>query len=239
MKLLVVDEEPGVIKVVRAAFRMQEPSWDVLDAAGGGEALSLIGRELPDIILLDVEMPGMNGFDVLREIRRFSDVPVIMLTVRDDEISKVTGLELGADDYITKPFGYLELVARVRAVLRRAERAPFTHEGRFICDEVEIDFDTRTVLVAGAPVQLTNTEYRLLYQLVRNAGRPLNHEMLLTRVWGYEYTDEINYLKVYINRLRAKIEPDPKNPRYVLTEYGFGYSFRPSPRPSAQSPERD
>ena len=225
MKLLVVDEEPGVVKVVQAAFRMQEPSWNVLDAASGKDALDLIGAEQPDLILLDVEMPGMDGFEVLKTIRRFSDVPVIMLTVRDDEISKVTGLELGADDYITKPFGYLELVARVRAVLRRAEGMPLSHEERFVCGDVEIDFDTRTVLVEGRPVRFTNTEYRLLYHLARNAGRPMSHEALLARVWGYEYTDEINYLKVYINRLRAKIEHDPHNPQYILTEYGYGYSF--------------
>jgi len=229
MKLLVVDEEPGVVKVVRAAFRMQEPQWEVLSASNGEEALEMLEREKPDLILLDVEMPGLNGFDVLRAIRRFSDVPVIMLTVRDDEISKVTGLELGADDYITKPFGYLELVARVRAVLRRAEGLPLVHEGKFVCDDVEVDFNTRRVTVAGRPVSLTNTEYRLLYHLVRNAGRPLSHETLLARVWGHEYTDEINYIKVYINRLRAKIEPDPSKPRYILTEHGYGYSFR-SPR---------
>ena len=233
MKLLVVDEEPGVVRVVRAAFRMQEPSWEVLVAACGTEAIDLVAARQPDMILLDIEMPALNGFEVLKEIRRFSDVPVIMLTVRDDEISKVTGLELGADDYITKPFGYLELVARVRAVLRRAERAPFTHEGKVACDDLEIDFDARSILVAGKPAALTNTEYRLLYHLVRNAGRPLSHEALLARVWGNEYTDEINYLKVYINRLRAKIEPDPKKPRYILTEYGFGYSFRALPRSAA------
>jgi two-component system KDP operon response regulator KdpE len=236
MRLLVVDEEPGVVTVVRTAFRMQEPSWEVLSASSGEEALRMLEKVQPDLILLDVEMPGMNGFEVLKEIRRFSDVPVIMLTVRDDEISKVTGLELGADDYITKPFGYLELVARVRAVLRRAEGLPLQHEGKFVCDDLEVDFTTRTVRVAGKPVPLTNTEYRLLYHLVRNAGRPLSHETLLARVWGHEYTDEFNYLKVYINRLRSKIEPDPRNPRYILTEYGFGYSFRaPGGKPAGIS----
>jgi two-component system KDP operon response regulator KdpE len=215
---------------------MQEPSWEVLVAVCGTDAIDLVAAQQPDMILLDVEMPELNGFEVLKEIRRFSDVPVIMLTVRNDEISKVTGLELGADDYITKPFGYLELVARVRAVLRRAERSPFTHEGKVVCEDLEIDFDTRTILVAGQPASLTNTEYRLLYHLVRNAGRPQSHEALLARVWGHEYTDEINYLKVYINRLRAKIEPDPKEPRYILTEYGFGYSFRSLPRSATSLP---
>lgn len=227
MKLLIVDEEPGVVTVVRTAFRMQEPSWEVISAAHGAQALELLETEKPDLILLDVEMPGMNGFEVLRRIRQFSDVPVIMLTVRDDEISKVTGLELGADDYITKPFGYLELVARVRAVLRRTEGLPLSQgEKRFVCGDVEVDFASRSVRVAGQPVELTNTEYRLLYHLVRNAGRAMSHEALLSRVWGGEYTDEINYLKVYINRLRNKIERDPRNPHYILTEYGYGYMFR-------------
>jgi len=239
MKLLVVDEEPGVVRVVRAAFRMQEPSWEVLDAACGIDAINMAVTEQPDMILLDIEMPELNGFEVLREIRRFSDIPVIMLTVRDDEISKVTGLELGADDYITKPFGYLELVARVRAVLRRAEKAPFTDEGKLVCGDMEIDFDTRAVVIAGAETPLTNTEYRLLYHLARNAGRPLSHETLLARVWGHEYTDEINYLKVYINRVRAKIEPNPKNPCYILTEYGYGYSFRSLPRSMGSVPSPD
>jgi len=226
MKLLVVDEEPDVIKVVRATFRAQEPGWEVLGAAGGEEALDLIGREQPNLVLLDVGLPGMDGFTVLKKIRLFSDVPVIMLTVHDDEVSKVTALELGADDYITKPFGALELVARARAVLRRAEGLPLSHEAPFMCGDIRVDFDTRQVTIKGWPVKLTNTEYRLLYHLVRNAGRPLSHEALLARVWGPEYTDEINYLKVYISRLRTKLEPDPQHPRYILTEYGFGYSFR-------------
>jgi len=226
MKVLIVDEEPDVIKVVRATFRAQEPGWEVLSAAGGEEALDLIEQEQPNLVLLDVGLPGMDGFDVLKEIRLFSDVPVIMLTVRDDEVSKVSALELGADDYVTKPFGALELVARARAVLRRAEGLPLTHEEPFVCGDIQVDFDTRQVRVRGQPVELTNTEYRLLYHLVRNAGRPLSHEALLARVWGREYTDEINYLKVYISRLRTKLEPDPQHPHYVRTEYGFGYSFR-------------
>ncbi|MGQ9492202.1 MAG: response regulator transcription factor [Anaerolineae bacterium] len=226
MKLLIVDEEPGVVQVVRATFRAQEPGWEILNASDGEEALDIIEKEHPNLVLLDVALPGMDGFTVLKELRRFSDVPVIMLTVRDDEVSKVTALELGADDYVAKPFGALELVARARAVLRRTEGLPLTHEEPFVCGDVHLDFDTRRLTVKGKPVELTNTEYRLLYHLVRNAGRPLSHEALLARVWGHEYTDEINYLKVYISRLRNKIEPDPQHPQYIRTEYGFGYSFR-------------
>ncbi len=226
MKVLIVDDEPDVIKVVTMSFNLQEPGWEILAAPDGETALDLVERELPDLVLLDVAMPEMDGFEVLREIRRFSDVPVIMLTVKDDEMSKVMGLELGADDYITKPFSHLELLARVRAVLRRVQSLPLAHEEPFVCDDLRVDFVRRQVTVGGKPVLLTNTEYKLLYHLVRNAGQILPHEVLLARVWGWEYTDEIDYLKVYISRLRAKLEKDPRHPRYILTEHGVGYWFR-------------
>ncbi|OQY18986.1 MAG: hypothetical protein B6I34_10065 [Anaerolineaceae bacterium 4572_32.1] len=160
--------------------------------------------------------------------KRLTESGELVITSYGKPIALLTGVNEAtlADDYITKPFGYLELVARVRAVLRRAEGLPLTYEEPFVCDDVRVDFSTRQVTVSGRPVALTNTEYRLLYHLVRNAGRPMSHEALLARVWGHEYTDEINYLKVYISRLRAKIEPDPQHPQYILTEYGFGYSFR-------------
>jgi DNA-binding response OmpR family regulator len=226
VKVLVVDDEPDMLKVITWSLNFQEPSWEVLTASEGEQALKLVAQEGPDIILLDVAMPEMNGFEVLQEIRRFSDVPVIMVTVRENEVDKVRGLELGADDYITKPFGHLELVARIRAVLRRAQSWPLAHEQPFICGDLRVDFVTREVTVAGRPVALTNTEYKLLYYLVRNAGRVLTHEMLLAHVWGREYVDEIDYLRVYIGRLRSKLEPDPARPRYILTERGIGYRFR-------------
>jgi len=190
--------------------------------------LELVERERPDLVLLDVGLPEMNGFEVLKAIRLFSDVPVIMLTVRDDELSKVQGLELGADDYVTKPFSHLELLARVRAVLRRTQTLPLSHEQPFVSGDIQVDFARREVTVRGQPVALTGTEYRLLYHLVRNAGQVLTHETLLARVWGREYTDEISYLKSYINRLRHKLERDPRHPEYILTEYGVGYWFRPA-----------
>jgi two-component system KDP operon response regulator KdpE len=177
---------------------------------------------------LDVGLPEMSGFEVLKAIRLFSDVPVIMLTVRDDELSKVQGLELGADDYVTKPFSHLELLARVRAVLRRAQSLPLVHERPFVSGEIRVDFGRREVMVRDQVVALTGTEYRLLYHLVRNAGRVMTHEALLARAWGREYTDEISYLKSYINRLRNKLEQDPHHPEYILTEYGVGYWFRPA-----------
>jgi len=227
MKILIVDDEPDVAKVITMSFRMQQPAWDVLSAQDGEEALDLIERERPDVVLLDVGLPEMNGFEVLESIRLFSDLPVIMLTVRDDELSKVRGLELGADDYVTKPFGHLELLARVRAVLRRAQSLPLSQEQPFTSGDIQVDFSRRSLSVRGQPVRLTGTEYRLLYHLVRNAGKVLTHEALLARVWGREYTDEISYLKSYISRLRNKLERDPHAPEYILTEYGVGYWFRP------------
>ncbi len=228
MKVLIVDEEPDVRKLVAMSFHLQQPGWEVIGAEDGAQALEMIERERPDVVLLDIGLPEMNGFEVLKAIRLFSDVPVIMLTVRDDEVSKVQGLELGADDYVTKPFSHLELLARVRAVLRRTQALPLVHERPFVSGDIQVDFARREVLVRGQPVALTGTEYRLLYHLVRNAGQVLTHETLLARVWGREYTDEISYLKSYINRLRNKLERDPHHPEYILTEYGVGYWFRPA-----------
>ena len=226
MKILVVDDEPDMVKVISWSLTLQERSWEVLAAYDGERALDLVAEESPDVVLLDVAMPEMDGFQVLKELRRFSDVPAIMVTVRNSELDKVRGLELGADDYITKPFGHLELVARVRAVLRRAQSWPLTHEEPFVCGALRVDFTRREVTVAGRKVPLTNTEYKLLYHLVRNAGHVLPHEVLLARVWGREYIDEIDYLRVYIGRLRARLEADPQNPQYIFTEHGVGYLFR-------------
>ncbi|MGD8473847.1 MAG: response regulator transcription factor [Anaerolineae bacterium] len=228
MRILIVDDEPDVIKVISMSFRMQQPAWEIISAEEGPEALELLEQERPDVVLLDIGLPDMSGLEVLKSIRVFSDVPVIMLTVRDDELSKVQGLELGADDYVTKPFSHLELLARVRAVLRRAQSLPLAQEHPFTSGDIHLDFARRELSVRGHSVPLTGTEYRLLYHLVRNAGRVMTHEALLARVWGREYTDEISYLKSYISRLRNKLESDPHNPEYILTEYGVGYWFRPA-----------
>ena len=228
MRILIVDDEPDVIKVISMSFRMQQPAWEIISAEEGPEALKLLEQERPDVVLLDIGLPDMSGLEVLKSIRVFSDVPVIMLTVRDDELSKVQGLELGADDYVTKPFSHLELLARVRAVLRRAQSLPLAQEHPFTSGDIHLGFARRELSVRGHPVPLTGTEYRLLYHLVRNAGRVMTHEALLARVWGREYTDEISYLKSYISRLRNKLESDPHNPEYILTEYGVGYWFRPA-----------
>ena len=227
MKVLVVDDAAEVIEAVTVSFTLQWRETEVIGVDNGEAALDLVEQEHPDVVLLDIAMPGMNGFDVLREIRAFSDVPVIMLTAKDDVLDKVKGLELGADDYVTKPFDHLELLARVKALLRRLDmpqptsRAPSFHSG-----DLTVDFAAQEVRLRGEIVPLTATEYKLLYHLVRNAGRVLRHETLLAKVWGREYVDEVDYLRVYIRRLRRKLEPDPERPRHILTERGLGYRFR-------------
>jgi two-component system KDP operon response regulator KdpE len=181
---------------------------------------------LPDLILLDVMMPDLDGFEVLKIIREVSSVPVIMLTAKGEEDDRVRGLELGADDYITKPFSPRELVSRVKAVLRRSEQVGGAPRGLIeVDDRLKIDFDRREVWVEGQLVKLRPTEYRLLHHLVINAGWVITHDQLLARVWGYEYRDEPHYVRLYINYLRQKLEKDPSNPKYLLTERGVGYRF--------------
>lgn len=225
-RILVVDDEPDVIEALRIGFELQWREIDVLGAGDGPAALDLIEHEHPDIVLLDIGLPGMDGFEVLRNVRTFSDVPVVMLTARDDAIDKVKGLELGADDYVTKPFDHLELMARIRAVLRRLDMpGPATRAPSFRSGELEVDFARQEVRLAGKPVDLTPTEYKLLYHLVRNAGHVLQHGTLLAKIWGREYIDEVDYLRVYIRRLRDKLGDDPDAPRYIRTERGLGYRF--------------
>lgn len=222
--VLVVDDEPRIIRFVRINLEME--GFRVIEASDGLEALNQVREKMPDMVLLDVMMPEMDGFETLRMIREISSVPVIMLTVRSSEEDKVRGLDLGADDYITKPFSPRELVSRVRAVLRRLQTlAPPEDSILEIDDYLSIDFNTVEVIVDGERVKLRPTEFRLLRHLVENAGWTVPHGTLLSKVWGYEYKDEISYLRLYINYLRKKIEPDPSNPRYILTERGMGYRF--------------
>ncbi|MEX0682848.1 MAG: response regulator transcription factor [Dehalococcoidia bacterium] len=225
MKILVVEDDPDVVEVVNLCFTLRWPEAEVKSATNGEEALAMIEREKPDFVLLDVVLPGMDGFQICQEVRQFSDVPIVMLTARDSEVDKVRGLEMGADDYITKPFSHLELLARVRAVIRRYQsQLPAVGES-FESGGLRIDFASRTVTVNGAIVRLTPTEYSLLYHLSRNAGRVLPHQTLLAKVWGREYTDEIDYLKVYIRRLRQKLEGDPQVIGEIVSERGVGYKF--------------
>lgn len=227
MKLLVVDDADEVIEAVTVSFTLQWRETEVIGADSGELGLDLVEQEQPDVVLLDVAMPGMDGFETLRRLREFSDVPVIMLTARDDVLSKVKGLELGADDYVTKPFDHLELLARVKTLLRRLDMPrPISRAPSFRSGDLTVDFGAREVRLKGEVVPLTAVEYKLLYHLVRNAGRVLRHETLLAKVWGREYVDELDYLRVYIRRLRRKLEPDPEHPRHITTERGLGYRFR-------------
>jgi two-component system KDP operon response regulator KdpE len=233
MRILVVDDEPDVVESIRLGFALQWREVEVLGAAEGETALDLVERESPDLVLLDIGLPDRDGFDVLRELRTFSDVPVVMLTARDDAMDKVKGLELGADDYVTKPFNHLELMARVRAVLRRHDMpAPASRAPSFRSGDLEVDFSRQEVRLRGERVELTPTEYKLLYHLVRNAGHVLQHGTLLAKVWGRDYVDETDYVRVYIRRLRDKLGDDPEHPRYIQTERRLGYRFLvPPPTP--------
>ncbi len=198
----------------------------IVEASNGLEALEKLRDQIPDLILLDVMMPDLDGFEVLQMVREVSTVPVIMLTVKADEDAKVRGLELGADDYVTKPFSPRELTSRVNAVLRRsALPTPVPKTELEIDDRLTIDFPRRQVIVEGTRIDLSPTEYRLLYHLVNNAGWVMPYETLLAKVWGYEYRDETHYLRIYVGYLRKKIERDPANPQYILTERSVGYRF--------------
>ena len=233
MKILVVDDSPEVIEAVSVSFSLQWRETEVVGAADGESGLVEIEREEPDLVLLDIAMPGIDGFETLRRVRAFSDVPVILLTARDSVVDKVKGLELGADDYVTKPFDHLELLARVKAVLRRLDMPqPVSRAPSFTVHELTIDFASHQVRLRGDVVPLTATEYKLLYHLVRNAGHVLTHAALLAKVWGREYREEVEYVRVYVRRLRRKLEADPEAPHYILTERGIGYRFR-SPRDAA------
>jgi DNA-binding response OmpR family regulator len=222
--ILVVDDEPRMRRFMHMNLDLE--GYRVIEAENGLEAVNRVRDNLPDLVLLDVMMPELDGFEALRLIRETSNVPVIMLTVKDEEEDRVRGLELGADDYVTKPFSPRELASRIKAVLRRSEM-PAPAEGSVINvdDRLQIDFNRRQVIVDGEEVKLRPTEYRLLYHLVSNAGWTLPHETLLAKVWGHEYRDETHYLRLYVTYLRQKIEKDPAHPEYILTERGLGYRF--------------
>lgn len=225
--ILIVDDEARMRRFMQMNLDLE--GYRVIEASNGLEAIERVRDDLPDLVLLDVMMPEMDGFEALRIIRETSTVPVIMLTVRDDEADKIKGLELGADDYVTKPFSPRELASRIKAVIRRTEMdSPAGATGKsliVIDDYLQIDLNRRQVFAGGREVKLRPTEFRLLYHLVKNAGYTLTHEMILSKVWGYEYRDESQYVRLYITYLRQKIEPNPGNPKYILTERGVGYRF--------------
>jgi DNA-binding response OmpR family regulator len=236
LKLLIAEDARDVADVVAFGARMIWPDCRVTIAADGEEALGCFEEEHPDLVVLDVSMPPPDGFEVCRRIREASRVPILMLTARDSTLDKVRALDLGADDYLTKPFDHLELLARLRALVRRSseplaaapQEAP-QPDPRFVAGDLSLDYATHEVRVRGEVVRLTSTEYRLLEELVRHAGTVLPHRVLLERVWGPKYVGDAHYLKVFVRRLRRKLGDDPERPRYIHTEWGIGYRFA-SPR---------
>ena len=222
--ILIVDDEPKILRFIRTALNLA--GYDVLVAGTGKEALELFDAHRPDLAILDLGLPDKDGFDVLREIRSYSTAPIIILTARDDERDKVNGLELGADDYLTKPFGIRELEARLQAVLRRRNWAPHPIDMiDFTMLDLNVDFRRHFVQLSGIEVHLTPTEYELLRALIQNRGQVLLHGDLLGRVWGEEYRNDLAILRVNISRLRQKLEEDPREPKYVLTVSGVGYTL--------------
>ena len=224
-KLLIAEDARDVAEVVAFGARMTWPGCQVTIAADGAEALQSFADDPPDLVVLDVEMPKLNGFEVCQRIRATSEVPILMLTMRDSTLDKVRALDLGADDYLTKPFDHLELLARLRALVRRATVAEIEPGPAVMVGELRLDFTTHEVCVGGEIIHLTSTEYRLLEELVRNAGLVLTHRVLLDRVWGPGYAGDAQYLKVFVRRLRQKLGDDAAHPRYIQTEWGIGYRF--------------
>jgi len=225
MKVVVIDDSPEIIEVVALCFQLRWGGDKIASANEGNKGIDLVESEKPDVIILDIGLPDMDGFEVLREIRRFSQVPVIMLTVRSEDTDIAKGLEMGADDYITKPFSHIELIARVQAVMRRAQGLPVGEEIPFVSGKLVVDFTSNEIKMDGKPVKLTSTETKLLYHLIRNEGRLLTHDSLLTKVWGEEYTDARDLLRVHIQHLRQKLGDSVEAPSIIVTEHGLGYKF--------------
>ncbi len=225
VKILVVDDEPRYLKLLR--YNLEAADNEVITAGNGEDALSLVAGKSPDLIILDIRLPGIDGYEVCSRIREFSSVPIILLTAKGEEQDKVRGLRAGADDYITKPFGAEEFLARVETVLRRVRMAEVTPLPVLTIGELSIDVAQRKVKIEGQEVSLSPTEYRLLQCLATNAGRIIVHEELQEKVWGPEYREHYEGLRVYIRRLRQKIEKDPEQPIYVVTKPGIGYMLVP------------
>ncbi len=225
-KILIIDDDPAFVRLVEQV--LAQKGYDVVKAGSGQEGLRLLFHQRPDIVFLDVTMPGMDGWQTCRRIRDICDIPIIMLAGKHaTEGDVVRGLDCGADDYLIKPVGNEELVARVRAVLRRAESSSHGVGKTIYSDNLlTVDVAEHRITVAGQRVKLTPTEFRLFALLVKNAGRILTHKQLLEKVWGWEYVNDIDHVRIYIWHLRRKIEPDPAHPRYIMTEPGVGYYFQ-------------
>jgi DNA-binding response OmpR family regulator len=223
-----VEDARDVAEVIAFGVRMVWPDCHITATVDGEEAIKRFDEERPDLVVLDVSMPPPDGFEVCRRIREISQVPILMLTVRDGTLDKVRALDLGADDYLTKPFDHLELLARLRALLRRANRPPVTPGPCTVVGDLSLNHATHEVRVRGEMIRLTSTECRLLEELVRHAGTVLPHRHLLEQVWGPGYVGDTHYLKVFVRRLRRKLGDDSSRPRYIQTEWGIGYRFLPS-----------
>jgi two-component system KDP operon response regulator KdpE len=232
--ILVVDDEPQIRRVMRSTLSIH--GYVITEASNGEDAIESVRKNRPDLVLLDVNMPGIGGLEACREIRRSSDAPIIMLTVRNAERDKVLALDAGADDYVVKPFGIEELLERIRAALRRY--SPGDAVPPFVSKEVTIDFESREVTVRGRAVHLTPKEFDVLKHLVANQGKPLTHRRLLQSVWGPDYGEETENLRVVINQLRKKIETDPAHPKFILTEPWIGYRFQPRRANTSKTPSR-
>ena len=220
-RVLVVDDEPQIRRALGTNLRAR--GYEVDLAASGEEALSLAAERHPDVVILDLGLPGIDGIDVVRGLRGWTSVPIVVLSVREDEVDKVAALDAGADDYVTKPFGMNELLARLRAALRRA--APAEEEATVVTDAFTIDLAAKRVSRGGEEVHLTPTEWHLIEVLVRHQGKLVSQRQLLQEVWGPQYETETNYLRVYLAQVRRKLEPDPSRPRHFITEPGMGYRF--------------
>ena len=221
--ILVADSDLPMLRFIRS--NLEVGGYQVVLAVDGEEALEKAERELPDLVILDVMLPKVDGVEVCRRLREWSQVPVMMLSTNDDEVDKVNCLDLGADDYITKPFGMGEMLARVRVALRHAKPEVIASPSTFISGDLEVNFDRWCVNIDSKEIKLTPIEFSLLEQLVLNAGKVLTHNMLLQKVWGAEYNREMHYVHVFVARLRRKLEHDPKKPKYILTKPGVGYYF--------------
>lgn len=225
-KILIIDDDPVLIELIQ--YNLEAEGYDVSTARNGQEGIRLFFMNRPDLVILDLMMPKMNGYEVCKRIREMAETPIIMLTAKGREEDVIRGLDLGADDYLTKPFRVGVLLARVRAVLRRARTQMIAVEGPTYRDDyLSVDLETRRIMINDKPVKLTPTEYKLLALLVKNKGRILEFRTMLEQVWGFEYIDEVDYLRVYIWHLRRKLEPDPKKPIYLINELNTGYRFEP------------
>jgi two-component system KDP operon response regulator KdpE len=222
-RVLIVDDEPSIRRLLRTSLKTHD--YEVIEAETGAEAVQKVASEKPDVVLLDLGLPDLDGVDVIRNIRAISAVPIVVVTVRSGEREKVEALDLGADDYITKPFGINELLARLRTALRhrlQTEGTPSAYQN----EGLTVDLVRRQVSLQGNPVHLSPKEYDLVAYLVRHAGKVVTHRQLLREVWGEPYGEEVQYLRVYVRQLRSKLEPDPAQPRFILTEPGVGYRLR-------------